>query len=1006
MQVAVIVAICAVPMGGAAQSADQSAAPIDQSSKSIAAAADGAHRAAEATGRARQAGASSGQARLDNARQVVDNAHEHQESQQRAQAAQRRERLAVENLEQARLREQREQNETLRRLRSRERKIAERVLAQTRAHNERLAEINSETNERVEALAERKGEVLDALDAFAPGASAQVRRDEIDPLFDRVLALRSTAHQRFRRALDDAAAAEAPVEQTAKAVDEARNHLQSERSRLDQLDSSKVWERRVAVAQAALDLEEQRHRQAREVLQAYRDRVREYHSQFGFFAGTIEPLLERISDSRRDAYFSVSDSQNWEMAVDGVRTGLRALEQRVEHRLDQLDTADLAALEFWAWLWGLLWRLVALIVVAHLSLRMLVWLVDRLCAELLRRRLLRRKAAVFVKAAEMLRALSRPALFYVGIAFSAHYAAERFHELLGLAWMVDAIFIYWLIIQASRVAILPRSYRRKEGEASADELTYIDQTRADTLADVTGVDLARARKLLGSIRVVVIFWLLATYIPDFVQPLTGITVLWWLVDQAATWGFIAVVYWVLSRWRDEIAALFDKLAGERLAPAVSFVNRHKDRPWGVLIIAVTSLYVLGKEIVIVMRRYALNTDWFKRLSALAFRTQIELQSRARAEKEEAAESVPPDQRLDPEYLSVYEQRPLSDEDILVERDQYLHRVVARLDEWNRSRRRGSVALIGDAGIGKTTLLNRLVVGLDEDDSTHAISARFDRRIETAAEIVAFFADLFELDERPADKSELIDALCESPGRIVVLDECHLCFSRHIEGFEGIDALLDIVHLCDHQHFFVLSFARHAWHYVNRIEERGHYFGEVLEIEAWSPEELQTLIERRNEASGYSVSFAKMVAAHAGHERDDELFDVIETSRGYFRYLHEFSGGNPRVAMVYWLASVHPSARPDKLDVDLFDRPDTDVFDHFDDDHWFLLAALVQHGRLDATQLAEIVQVGLGFCSRALDYFAEHDVVDIDADTGLAALSAFYWRPVMRKLASSNYLYGA
>lgn len=913
--------------------------------------------------------------------------------------ARERERRALAKLAEARDREEAVEDEALRELRSRERELAELALQQTRDHSALLSEIFRETRENLDELAERKGQLLDTLDAIPPDVSAQRRRDEIDPLFNQILELRSEAHERFQDALDGAREAAAVLEQRSDEVAAARAQLDRARARFAELESE-LWQRRVALAEARLEHAELRELHQQEIVAAHRDRVRDYHSQFGFFAGSIEPMLERISGERRSDYFDLGDSKNWDMAVEALSTGVRALDARVEHRLEQLDASGLGTLEFWAWLWRLVYSLVGILLLTYIAIRAAIWGLDALCEGLLRRRLLRRKATVLVKLSEILRAVSRPTLYYVGIAYVADYAARSIPELLGIAWVVDAVFIYWLVMQASRVAILPRSERRAEGEVSAEGLEYLDETRAENVADIIGVDLSRARKLLNSIRVITVFWLFAIYLPEFLKPLTGITVLWWLVDTAATWGFIVIVYWVLSSWRDEIAALFEKLAGERLAPAVEFVNHHKARPWGVLIIAVTSLYVLVKEIIIVVRRYALETNVFKQLNALAFRTQIELQNRERAD----AVGLRPDASLEVDYLRYYEERPLDDQPFAIERTPELARVGVRFEAWSQEKRRGSVAIVGEAGIGKTTLLNQIERKL-ADEPHELVRARFADRITNRSALHSFVAELFEIDEVPEATTDLIAAICEAESRIVIVDDCHFAFGRHIEQFEAIDALLDIVHLCDGHHFFVLAFARHAWKYIDRVESRGHCFGEVITLEPWSIEDLKTMIGRRNDASGYSVSFANLVAAHADDTTAEDSFDVIETARGYFGYLHQFSGGIPRVAIVYWLASLHPSDRDKVLEVDLFERPDKDLFSRFSDDHWLMLAALVQHGALSAFELAEILDRRPGLCERSLDYFAEHDLVTTDVDTGRARVRADYYVLILRRLRSSKFLFG-
>lgn len=859
------------------------------------------------------------------------------------------------------------------------------------------AEITAQTGRQLQEFSEEKAALLERIDELPEQPTASERGEEVDPVFDDLVALRARVHEQFHQAVADAKAAEEPVRETRSALESARSQLAVERSREAQLGGSAVWNERVAAAEAKVTEGEQALEQAKAVLAARRERVREYRSHIDFFTGTIAPLLGQISAPKRADFFAVQDEQNWHEAILGLQNGLRSVTVKAHQRVDQLTSVDSTSTDLWTWLWGLVWRLAVWLALAKLLLPLVPALTDGL----LRRRWLRRHATLTINIAELLRALAGPLSFFLGMEYVAAYVAQTLAEFEGLVWIIDAVVIYWVVIAATKVLILPRSYRREQGHASASAFENLDEEEAAAVSDLFIIELDRAQKLVRSVQVVAIFWLLSAYFPDFVEPVTGITVIWWLVDKVAVWGFVGVVYWVLSQWKDDIASLFARLAGDGLQPTVEFVDNHKDRPWGVLVIALASLYVLFMECGIIVRRFVFNTDWFKRLSALAFRTKIEMRNRERVLNDGGrpldASALPDD------FRELFEERSLTDEPYRVERGTYADDLVARLEKWTQTRRQGSMIVAGEPGVGKTTFLNGVRAKLTDSVELDVLSAQIHDKLADADAVRGFVADLFGLDETPETSEALIAQLNELEPRVVLLDDCHHAFTRRIEGFDSLETLLDVVNLCDERHFFVLTFNSFTWSYINRIEAREHYFGQVLNLEPWSEEDLERLIESRNAQTDYLPSFAELVHDQVDHA--DYFFEVVKTANGYFRYLHEFSGGNPRVAMLYWLRSLQRRGESKTLQVSLFRRPSTGEFSSYTDNHWFVLGALAQHGELGADELAAVVNAPPGFCNLAVDYFAEAGVVDVDPSSRRARLTPLFMRQVLRQLSNSNFLYG-
>ena len=151
------------------------------------------------------------------------------------------------------------------------------------------------------------------------------------------------------------------------------------------------------------------------------------------------------------------------------------------------------------------------------------------------------------------------------------------------------------------------------------------------------------------------------------------------------------------------------------------------------------------------------------------------------------------------------------------------------------------------------------------------------------------------------------------------------------------------------------------------------------------------------------SFSELVVTREGSETDDYVVEVVKTANGYFRYLHEFTRGNPSVALTYWLRSLKID-ETGTMQVSLFTRPKTSELDAMSDKHWFVLTAIAQHGELDAAEIASTMNLELGFCNLAINYFVEKEIVVIDEFTRRARLTPLYFRQVLKYLGNANFLY--
>jgi hypothetical protein len=928
-----------------------------------------------------------------------------QMQQARLKQAEAAEQAALAEVARAKVRESRERDAQVRNLIAQRRAVLEETAEVARHQSEQIQHASERRAARVEKFAKHREQIEAATGAFPRVPTASQTRQTINPVFRQVLEQRRDVRESLLRHEDQVDDATDKLEAGRAELTEAKKAVREARSELEELGETVVGEQRVQLAQARQDLVERKIEAFRDIAQARKKQLDLAREQLQYNNEMIERLLPQISDEQRDEFYSVFSDENWRSAWFGVRQavlhGLHIIEKRGEQLLTLPDR--LGSVSLWGWVLGLFGWLLLLAGVVYAGRNYTDPTIRRLTSLALRRRFFQRYPGLTIKAAEILRSVIRPIALYLVLNEIAGYVVAEFPELVFVKWGIDAFFVFWIVMTLVKVIVLPRRYREEAGRSPAPDLVQIgaDPTRASMSAvDVISIELTRARKLVRSVRIILGFWLLEHYVPMAVTELLGHSVITWLIETVFWWGLAIVVYMVLSTWKDDIAALFERLAKDRLPRSVEFVNSHKDRFYGVLLIAVVSVYVLFREGSHLASTYAKDTEWSKRVSNFVFRKRIEMQ-----QKERDGEPVASDNSMEPlpeDYEEYFAQRPLDDENFKVRREDLIDQVVGDVRAFREGRLQGSLAMSAEQGMGKTSLLNDVARSLKSELPDTVIKhTSLASKVVGNDEVLGFIADLFELEEVPEDRTELCATLRELTPRVLLIDDCHHFFVREIGGFSGLDVFLEVVNLTDDVHYWVLTFNKYAWNYINRVRPRKHYFGQVLELRPWTEREIQDLIQRRNALAGREVSFTDLVVTHDAGDHD--FYEIIKTANGYFRLLHEFSGGNPMVAMRFWERSIKANAEG-AIQVSLFRKPSMSPVQTLSDEYLFALAAIAQHGALDAVELAEIINSDRAFCEMALNYFEERDIVEFDGAEHRSRISPLYFRQVVKKLSVSNFLW--
>ena len=234
--------------------------------------------------------------------------------------------------------------------------------------------------------------------------------------------------------------------------------------------------------------------------------------------------------------------------------------------------------------------------------------------------------------------------------------------------------------------------------------------------------------------------------------------------------------------------------------------------------------------------------------------------------------------------------------------------------------------------------------------------------------------LAELDlglEEP-DWILLTRALRELPPTVFFIDDAHRLLLRGVGGFSALRRLINLMHATADQHFWVASFHRQSWSFLegSAVPVSIDLFRTRLEIEPLSPARLADWLSSNTRAAGFDFDFDNLIAGAVLGADPARSLERVQTA--FWRRLADTSAGNPTVALLFWISSLRHPLHPElevaddpahahltPLDVVLYSPAFADTIDAMSDPELFVLASILIHDGLSVENLASSLNTTLG-----------------------------------------------
>ncbi|MCB9061299.1 MAG: AAA family ATPase [Halobacteriovoraceae bacterium] len=387
-----------------------------------------------------------------------------------------------------------------------------------------------------------------------------------------------------------------------------------------------------------------------------------------------------------------------------------------------------------------------------------------------------------------------------------------------------------------------------------------------------------------------------------------------------------------------------------------------------------------------------NFEISKKISANLFKKQIE-----KIEAEDGA-----DDKIPSSYKEQFSFKSISSEDEYVTNGQGLEeKIILEIDEWLDDRSdEHSLVVYGDKGIGKTTLLKKVGSTLEKSDRLNVKYTKMPAKTVSLEAMNSFLYSIF-FNEATTQSLHLyeFDQKLEK-NTVVIIDECQNLFLSHTGGFEAYYLLINLINLNTEKIFWIMSFNKYSWLYLDRAFGRNQFFRNVFELQGWSDSAIKDLIMKRHVKTGVKLSFDLLISATRSQDEIDK-YSSIESK--FFKLLWELSRGNPRAALYLWMSALSRKSK-NVFNVYIPKESGLDGIEKMPDELMFVIAHVLKHENLSSSEIEMTTNLQKGLVRNAIKLALEKKfffkdergryMVDISTQYGLT-----------KYLRVKNFIYG-
>lgn len=305
----------------------------------------------------------------------------------------------------------------------------------------------------------------------------------------------------------------------------------------------------------------------------------------------------------------------------------------------------------------------------------------------------------------------------------------------------------------------------------------------------------------------------------------------------------------------------------------------------------------------------------------------------------------------------------------------------------------SCAIYGEKGTGLSTLLNMFIHQIKSQDQTYKLLS-LEKRITSEQDVTDTLARLVGLTEGPYKLDDFIDAFCQLPPTVIILDNLHFLVQRTLGAQAVIDCLGAIILASRGHHFWLLAAEEQSWRrlcygyqFENLISHQHH-------VSNLNDSEMRELLINRFSYAGFHT--INEIPIEKLHNEKSPINDIAKRSKGCVE-----------LGLFYCMNNLTYGTKPQSLLIMPAQEIDVTSLKKLTQVELFTLAEIATHGQLSAREHARIFRTNLNESKMTLEHLRVLGIVDQNDEASRSdayGLKLIISAVVIRYLISMNYLY--
>ncbi|MCF8372343.1 MAG: ATP-binding protein [Bacteroidales bacterium] len=351
-------------------------------------------------------------------------------------------------------------------------------------------------------------------------------------------------------------------------------------------------------------------------------------------------------------------------------------------------------------------------------------------------------------------------------------------------------------------------------------------------------------------------------------------------------------------------------------------------------------------------------------------------------------------RLPYVYQQLFKMEALSTFEFYYERTKPWEKLTKAYEKWQEGKY-APVAFVGEKGTGKTSLIHKFLSQETGKKKTVYLD------LYSKHQSIKDFYLRLEEEALPANNALANSQVVEK--KIIAVDGLEQLFSLRLDGFEYMHKLLQLISATYQNIFWVFACHSISWDYLEKTLVLSDFFGYTIKLNELRPADLQQLIERRHNVSGYRMGFVN-------HQRKKSFFRIKKIDEGelqeilkqeYFEKLHESVKGNITQAFLFWLISAG------QIDEDIiyFDQellPEYSFLKSINKNKLLIMRAILIENGITVENLTDIIRCNKESARLKLDQLMDDGL--LKKKENIYYLNPFVYRQVVDELFKINMLH--